>query len=151
MKHFIIILVVLLGIFCVAVFGLLIWNLIEITYSENGDNPRITFYPEESYFIDYTIKEDTIQIRYSFCFENHIDSDLIVSVSATFDSKKHFDYHNCYFLTFEDGSRYFRVNALEKSNYILILEKEYSGEEIEASFPSPNRVLFSFASEDLLK
>ena len=91
---------------------------------------------DESYFIDYEITtENKIKIRYSICFINHTEDDLVVqSLSFTFKKKdisgwlKYEDSFDC--LEEHGNILGTRINAFEKVNVTFVFEGEYLGGKV---------------------
>ncbi|MBR3965561.1 MAG: hypothetical protein IKJ91_00650 [Clostridia bacterium] len=147
-------LLLILSVILTIVFLTVLGFIIIYTFSNHSDPGvlMVSYYPEESYLLDYCIKEDVIRIRYSLCFENHRDYDQVISAIATFNSKKGFDYHNNYHLYPENSkTSYFKIAALEKNNYILVVEKEFSEDKLDIDFSPPTHVIYVYATEEALE
>lgn len=54
--------------------------------TENTEN-MLHWLPEESYFVDYEIIDNTVKFRYAICFVNNSGSDCSVTLSAKFHAK----------------------------------------------------------------
>lgn len=93
---------------------------------------------DQSYLLDYTIKDNSIQLRYSFCFQNHTGYDLRVN-GFVVDLRKSdlngwLKYENSYNGALENGDDDILILSGEKINVILVLEGEYLGGEVNTNF-----------------
>ena len=103
--------------------------------TETNDNTETGFWiRNESYFVDYTIKGDKIQFRYSFCFQNLSDYDMILyAFSATFrkrDLKGWLKYEKGIEGVLDNGEDKVLLPTGQKMNVVLVFEGEYLGGEV---------------------
>lgn len=104
----------------------------------NEEDENSFWLKDESYLIDYTIKGDRIQLRYSFCFYNNSGYDLrmngfILDLKRR-DLKGWLKYEDNYEGELENGVKEVLIPFGEKMNVVLVIEGEYLGGEVNTEF-----------------
>lgn len=99
-----------------------------------GDTESGFWIRNESYFVDYAIEGDRIQFRYSFCFQNLSDYDLILySIGARFrkrDLKDWLKYEKRFDGVPDNSDHEIHLKSGQKMNVVLVFEGEYLGGEV---------------------
>lgn len=132
--------IVIIRIFLLLFWGLTLYSIFAPVEYE-GERGTLRWVREESCFVDYSILEDIIQLRYSMCFENESGHDLVIyGMGVRFDKStlagimENDGFVNCkgenshYILLIPDG---------DKINVIVSLEGEYLGGEINEDLAIP--------------
>ena len=93
---------------------------------------------DQSYLLDYTIQDNSIELRYSFRFENHTGYDLringfVVDLRKK-DLKGWLKYEDFYNGMLENGEDDIMIRSGEKIDVVLVLKGEYLGGEVNTNF-----------------
>lgn len=93
---------------------------------------------DQSYLLDYTIQDNSIELRYSFRFENHTGYDLringfVVDLRKK-DLKGWLKYEDYYNGMLENGEDDIMIRSGEKIDVVLVLKGEYLGGEVNTNF-----------------
>ena len=100
------------------------------TGNQSDEQVVIGWIPEKSYFSDYQINEDKVQIAYSVCLFNETEDPVDISISFIFrkkDLKGWLQYESLYFAEDENGERYITIKPMTTDNYTLYFEGTYLG------------------------
>ena len=108
----------------------------NIAVSEKNENEF--WVREESYLLNYTIQDNSIQLRYSFCFQNQTGYDLrlngfVVDLRKR-DLKGWLKYEDSYDGVLENGEDDILILSGERINVILVIEGEYLGGDVNTNF-----------------
>ena len=100
------------------------------TSNQSDEQIVIGWIPERSYFSDYQINQDKIQIAYSVCLFNETEDPVDISISFIFrkkDLKGWLQYESLYFAEDENGESYVTIKPMTTDNYTLYFEGTYLG------------------------
>ena len=100
------------------------------TSNQSDEQIVIGWIPERSYFSDYQINQDKIQIAYSVCLFNETEDPVDISISFIFrkkDLKGWLQYESLYFAEDENGESYVTIKPMTTDNYTLCFEGTYLG------------------------
>lgn len=136
--YFLIFLVVLY--LCAAVFSL--FGEHELSSESSG----FRWVKEESYLLDYQITEDTIQFRYSMCFENFSDEDCIIStLSVAFDKSElsgWLEYNDFFSGTLDDEHYEVLIRSGERISAVFIFTGKYLGGSVNDKLSPPKKIMY---------
>ena len=105
-------------------------DLHAATGNQSDEQVVIGWIPEKSYFSDYQINEDKVQIAYSVCLFNETEDPVDISISFIFrkkDLKGWLQYESLYFAEDENGESYITIKPMTTDNYTLYFEGTYLG------------------------
>jgi len=112
----------------------------------NSESSGFQWVKEESYLLDYQITEDTIQFRYSMCFENYSEYTYIISSMTAQFSKAELSgwlEYNKFFSGDLEGEDYeVLIESGKKQNVIYIFTGKYLGGTVNKLLSPPERISY---------
>ena len=118
----------------------------------NPESETFRWVKEESHFVDYQVKGETVQFRYVFCFENHTDHDIrLSSFTASFrkdDLKDWIRYQQFYSGTPENGESDVLIGKGNKMSVMFVFEGEYLGGIINENLLAEDLVMIQRIADE---
>ena len=117
--------------------------------SDTQQKEATDFYwiPEESYFVDYKIKNNKVIFSYSICFVNNSEEDVTVAVSANFKKNEIKDWikYKNFFMGYDENGimKSELIKSKEKENVIFYFEGEYISDKINTNLSFPNELILT--------
>ena len=117
--------------------------------SDTQQKEATDFYwiPEESYFVDYKIKNNKVIFSYSICFVNNSEEDVTVAVSANFKKNEIKDWikYKNFFMGYDENGimKSELIKSKEKENVIFFFEGEYISDKINTNLSFPNELILT--------
>lgn len=151
--YIVIILAVIICIFFLGILGLTAYSIF-VPFKYEGEYRGLQWVRDESCFVDYSISEDTIQLRYSMCFYNTSGHDLVIySAGAQFDERT-LDglMENVGILDCNDGNSCFLalIPDGEMTNVIVVFEGKYLGGKIRENPAIPKELILAYGLAEAL-
>lgn len=126
--------------------GIILYSILQSPQTDDL-NDTLHWLPDESYFVDYEIVDNTVKFRYSICFVNGTERDCGVKVSAKFKEEELSNWiKNVDF--FEGHSKngewsYCEIKSGEKINLVLTFEGEYLGGSVNTDLSFPEELILA--------
>lgn len=116
-----------------------------LSYNSEDESTTLEWNPENSYFLDYKIKNNRITFRYVIEFKNKSDTALSFQIGVKFSKKDTKGWLKNEFLIgdtdYTDENGYFPLDSNEKESIVFSFEGEYLGGNVNTNLSFPEEIL----------